>query len=367
MQVSKINYWQMAILFQVYITGSSIINIQGPLLAAAKNAAWIALLLSTLIGFLILYLVLSLHDLFPEDNYVGQVRKIVGPKVTYLFIIPFILVVIYVTANIVYGMGQYFTTSMMRETPLYIFHVLILTTAALTAKAGIEVMARMFHLLLYLLFFIIFMMLLLPMSIYEVENLLPLAPDGIKPIINGIYVGFGFPYMDILYFAMILPFIQKQTGKSLNKWLYGGLFFNGILLSITIMCSIMGLGPLVFMKKFPLHLLAQLISIGEIIERVEAIFGIALILGSYMKIALLLFIIDQAISSLFKIKSSQLIYILSTIVFFLSLTMYKNEIELGESGSIMQPTITFFFGFIPLALTVIIGKWKDKNQKYSHE
>jgi spore germination protein KB len=363
MEASKISYWQMAALFQVYITGSALINIQGPLLAVAQNGAWISLLLANVIGFFILYLVLTLHNQYPEVCYVEQVRISMGTVWTYIFIIPLIMAILYISANIVYGMGQFFTTSMMRQTPLYIFHMFILLIASLTAKAGIEVMARMFHLLLYVLFFIVIVMLLLPMNVYEITNLLPLAPQGFKPILNGVYVGFGFPYMDILFFAMILPFTKQKNGQKINKLLYIGLFVNGLILAVTIICSLMGLGPLVYMKKFPLHVLAQLISIGEIIERVESVFGIALILGSYMKISILLFILDQAISKLFKIKALQLIYLVGTIIFALSLTMYKNEIELGESGSIMQPIVTFILGFIPLVIVVIAAKLKKRKAK----
>jgi spore germination protein KB len=363
MESSKISYWQMAALFQVYITGSALINIQGPLFAAAQNGAWISILLANLIGFFILYLVLTLHNQYPEVCYVEQVRLALGSIWTYIFIIPLILATLYILANIVYGMGQFFTTSMMRQTPLYIFHMFILLIASLTAKAGIEVMARMFHLLLYVLFFIVILMLILPYNVYELKNLLPLAPQGFKPILHGVYVGFGFPYMDILFFAMILPFAKQKKGQSINKLLYIGLFINGFILAVTILCSLMGLGPLVYMKKFPLHVLAQLISIGEIIERVESVFGIALILGSYMKISLLLFILDQAVSKLFKIKPLQLIYLITIITFSLSLTMYKNEIELGESGSVMQPIVTFFLGFIPLVIVVIAAKWKKRKSQ----
>jgi spore germination protein KB len=184
-----------------------------------------------------------------------------------------------------------------------------------------------------------------------------------KPILNGVYISFGFPYMDILFFAMILQFAKPKQGQTINKWLYLGLLINGIVLALTILCSIMGLGTLVFLKKFPLHVRAQLISVGEIIERVEAIFGIALIIGSYMKIALLLFILDQAVSTLFKVKSSHFIHIIACIVLFLSLTMYKNEIELGESGSVMQSAITFAFGLLPLILVVIVAKVKNRKNK----
>ncbi|MFC7372915.1 endospore germination permease [Fictibacillus iocasae] len=360
----KISTWQLAVLFQTYMTGSAIINIQGPILFSAQNGAWLSLLIANAIGFVILYLVLYINKQNPGLSYVEQTEKALGRMGSIIVISMFSLIIFYILGNIVYGMSQYFTTALMRETPLYVFNFLILFVAALTAKAGIEIIARMFHLLMYVLFAMVLLMLLLPLPIYEANHLLPIIPNGFKPIWNGVYVGFGFPYMDILYFSMILVYRNLDEKKRIGNYLYAGLALNGILLSITIAVSIMGLGPLAFHKKFPLHLLSQLISIGQIIERIEAIFGIALILGTYMKITMLLFILDAALTRLAKIKEKQLVYLVSIIVFFLSLTMYKNEVELGESGSVMQPVITFFLGFIPLVI-VFIATIIRKSRQHS--
>jgi spore germination protein KB len=165
-----------------------------------------------------------------------------------------------------------------------------------------------------------------------------------------------------LYFSLLLVYRNQNEKKAIGKYLYIGLAINGILLAMTIAASLMALGPLVFSKKFPLYILAQLISIGQIVERVEAIFGIAIILGSYMKITLLLFIADAAITRLAGIKEKQLLSLITIIVFFLSLTMYKNEVELGESGSVLEPLITFFFGFIPLIIVVFATMIKKFRQ-----
>ncbi|MFC0189877.1 endospore germination permease [Fictibacillus aquaticus] len=358
----KISTWQLAVLFQTYLTGSAIINIQGPMLAASKNGAWVSMLAANGIGFIILFLILYLEKQNPGLCYVEHSQKALGKIGAIIVIGLFLLIILYISGNIVYGMSQYFTTSMMRETPLYVFHFLILLTAGLTAMAGIEIIARMFHLLMYILFAIVLLMLLLPLPFYEFHQLLPIFPEGIKPVLNGVYVGFGFPYMDILYFSMLLVYRNQNEQKALGKYLYIGLAINGILLTLTIAASLMALGPLVFSKKFPLYILAQLISIGQIVERVEAIFGIAIILGTYMKITLLLFIADAAITRLVGIKEKQLLSLITIIVFFLSLTMYKNEVELGESGSVLEPLVTFFFGFIPLIIVVLATMIKKARQ-----
>lgn len=56
-----VSAFQMGVLFFVFMTGSSIINIPGALIGKANNGAWLSLLLSGGIGFLILACILFLH------------------------------------------------------------------------------------------------------------------------------------------------------------------------------------------------------------------------------------------------------------------------------------------------------------------
>ncbi|MGP4078518.1 GerAB/ArcD/ProY family transporter [Pseudalkalibacillus sp. R45] len=141
--------------------------------------------------------------------------------------------------------------------------------------------ARMFHALLYLLFMIILLILLLNLTHYHPQYLLPVLPEGWKPILHAAYVGFGFPYMDIMYFAMILPFLRREKNRPFKRWMFLGLLINGVILALTMIASIMIFGPITSYEKFPIFEAARIIEIGEIIQRVESIFGIALIFGSY--------------------------------------------------------------------------------------
>ncbi|TKD72259.1 GerAB/ArcD/ProY family transporter [Pseudalkalibacillus hwajinpoensis] len=358
-----ISTWQMILLFQAFITGSSIINIQGPFIGIAENGAWISLLLANAIGFFILALVLWLYEKYPDLSYIQYTKLLLGKGGAYLFGIALALLLFQITANITHGMGQFFSTSMMKQTPLYIFHFLILFVAALTVKAGIEVMARMFHGILYLILFIISFIILLNLTHFHPEYLLPVLPMGWKPILHGAYIGFGFPYMDIMYFAMILPYLKHNMDKPFKRWMYLGLFINGIVLAITIVASIMILGPMVLTEKFPIFQIARIIQIGEIIQRVESVFGMALIIASFMKITMMLFIINEVVTQLFDIQDKRVMVFPNTLlVYLLSLTMYHNEIELGESGLIMETILAFFLAFLPLLIVAIRGFFVKENR-----
>ncbi|WP_335871839.1 GerAB/ArcD/ProY family transporter [Bacillus sp. 2205SS5-2] len=351
---------QMFMLFLAFITGSAIINIQGLLIGIAGNGAWVSLLIANTFGFLILSLVLILHEKYPNLSFIEYSQALVGKWVTWLIGIPLLLLLFLISANITNAMGFFFTTSMMRETPIYIFQFSILFVGCLTVKAGIEVMARMFQTLLSLIFLIVLVILTLNYVHYKPEFLLPVIPNGWKPVFHAAYVGFGFPYMDILYFTMILPYMSREKNQKFKSLMFLGLFINGIILAITIVASIMILGPIVSNEKFPLFQAARMVELGELIQRIEFIFGIALIIATYMKITMMIYIINEVMCQLFFITSKQsFIFINTLLILLLSLTIYKNDVELSENGIIMEPLLTFFIGFIPLLLLFLISLLKN--------
>lgn len=353
-KVETISTWQMILLFQAFITGSSIINIQGPFIGIAENGAWISILIANAIGFLFLFIVLFMYERYPTLSYIQYTKELLWKPVAYAFGISLALILFLFTANITYGMGQFLTTSMMKESPLYVFHFLIIMVGALTIRSGIEVMARMFHGILYFMFFIILAILVLNITHYHPEFLLPVLPSGWKPVFHAAYVGIGFPYMDIMYFAMVLPYLKREHEMPFKRWMYGGLLLNGVVLAVTIMASIMILGPMVMFEKFPIFQVARIIEIGEIIQRVESVFGIALIIGSYMKITLMLFIINEVVTQLFDISNKRaFVFPNALLVYLLSVTTFNNEVELGESGLMMETILALSLGFIPLLIVTL--------------
>lgn len=199
-------------------------------------------------------------------------------------------------AAVVGDIAEFFKSTMMRETPDYIFTSLTLLTAAVTVRAGIEVMARMCTLLIFIMFIFIAAVAFLDIPAYHPEYLRPLLPSGIKPVLHGAYIAWGFPYAEIVVFSMLLPFVRKEQ-ESLGKAMYAAPIFNGFALSSVIVLTIMALGPMSANVKFSVFVLARLIEVREIIERVEAVVSIVLIAGSYMKTYCLRSIWDYPICS----------------------------------------------------------------------
>lgn len=357
---------QMSTLFFIFMTGSAIINIPGPVVGFAKNGAWLSLLISGVFGFLVLACILYLHDKYPGSTYIDYAREMLGTWVTALLSVPLILFVCHMASGIVLDMGLFLTTSMMRNTPVFVFNAFTFTLIAFTVRAGIEVMVRMFTNLILIMLFFVFIVLLLSIPNYHPGHILPIMPDGIKPILHGAYFTFGFPFSETSLFAMLLPFVKKNPGQKnkLNGLMHLALLLNIIILILSVICVIFVFGSVVGDIKYSLYMVARQIDFQDIIQRIESVIGMTLIAGSYMKATVALFVLNMILTRLFRLQDDRLlIFPLAIMNLFLSVVLYDSEIQWYDVVTNIWPLWNGIACFGPVILLTLIAGFKSRGKK----
>ncbi|REK76426.1 GerAB/ArcD/ProY family transporter [Paenibacillus paeoniae] len=351
-QISSI---QMSMLLLFFMTGSSIVIVPAPLTNLGGNGAWISLLIAAAMGTLLLASILYLYRKNPELSLIGQSRALMGNTLTLILLLPLTCVMFWNVAGIVIEIGTFFKNTMLKETPTYAVNTMFFVTIALTALAGIEVIARMAAVLLALMFAFIILIWILVGSLYHPEYILPIMPDGIGPILNAAYVVYGFPYSELVVFAVILPFVRKKDKTKLGKHMYAALIVNTLTLILSVFSSIMVLGPLSGDLKYSLYQLARLIYFQELIERIESVIGFSLIIGFYFKASILLVILMKLLKELLKLDDERyLVFPVSFICLLLSVTTYTKEAELEELVNTSWPLINNITYVLPVLLILIV-------------
>ncbi len=352
----------MSVLFFVYMTGSAIIFNPTPLIERSGNAAWLSLLLAGAIGYAILAMLLHLHRRFPGMSYVDISRALIGSVLTVMIGFATLTYLLQMQAAIVVGVGLFMINSMMRETPIYAFTFLIFLISAMTARAGIEVMARMFTLLLIITSLFTFIVLLLALPNYEPSSLFPMFPKGIKPVFHGAYYSFGFPYSEVFLCGMFLPYAAKRMRGSLPKKMYIALSCNIVLLMLTTVCSIMVFGPYAAEVPYLLFSIARVVEFQDIIQRIESVIGISLILGSYMKTTISLFFISIFVSKLFGLReSSAIVMPIALVGFLMGLATYKSATQWLFIINSIHPLWTGAVFLAPLLLLTLVAFFRKKS------
>lgn len=353
----------MGVLFFVFMTGSSIINIPGPLISKANNGAWLSLLLSGGLGFIILACILFLHRRYPTMTFVEYSRHLMGTPLTILFSVFTISFLFQMQSAIVTDVGLFMVSSMLRETPMYAFTFLIFAISAVTVRAGLEVIARMFTLTMILTALSILAVLIIAIPDYNLSFLLPIMPKGIKPVLHGAFFTFGFPYVEVFLFAMLLPFVNEGPTGKLSKTMLFVLGINIFVLCLSTICAIMIFGSFAGEKPYVLFSLARIVEFQEIIQRIESIIGMSLILGSFMKTTITLYVLNLYLSQLFRFQNSQaLVMPLALMGFFMGLVNIDGATEWGRIVTTIHPVWTFAAFVVPLLLLTVIALFKKKKQ-----
>ncbi|WP_308634395.1 GerAB/ArcD/ProY family transporter [Paenibacillus silvisoli] len=354
-QKETVSAFQMSMLFLSYGTGSAIINIPAPLTGAARNGAWISIVLSCIMGMLLLAIVMYMHRRYPDLDFIQYGEKTLGKWLMFLIAIPYLCSIFFMLALIVIDIGTFFNSTMLKETNSDVIRALFFLLAAVTARGGIEVMVRMFVLLLLSTLVFITIVWCMAAPNYHPQFLLPLMPDGIKPILHGTYIAYGFPFAEVSLFAMLLPYVRDKDKKSLHKPMFAALLVNGLTLLISVICTIMAEGSLAGELKYSLYQLARLISIQEIFERVESVIGFSLIILSYMKATIVLYILSKVLTRWAKVRNEQLlIFPVAFVCLLLSFTMYENEPDFVEAVSVIWPLLNNVAFNLPLLLIAAV-------------
>ncbi|WP_332629514.1 GerAB/ArcD/ProY family transporter [Halalkalibacter flavus] len=366
-QIETISSWQLASLFLAYMTGSAIINIPTPMVEAAANGAWLSLLIANALGMVLLACVFYIDQQAPGHSFIDYSEKVLGKWITLCIAIPLIILLILIIAFIIIDIGGFFANALMRETPTYVFHTLILLVAAMTARSGIEPMARMFVWLLIIMVVLSLGVLALVFREYRVEHLLPVMPDGIMPILLGSYRAFSFPYSELILFSLLLPFLNKGDRKPFKKIMFFTLIVHGLLMIIPIVLVTMAYGPIAGKVQYSIFNLSRLVNIRDAIERIESGIGLVLIVGSYMKTSIMLFILKEFLSNVLKLQDKQIIiFPISFLILLLSLTIFDHETEFVDAVFVTWPLFMITIVVLPFLFVTFVALFKrnglDKSE-----
>ncbi|OXM83842.1 GerAB/ArcD/ProY family transporter [Paenibacillus rigui] len=359
----KIGAYQMSFLLFTFMTGSSIINIPGPLIAYAKNGAWISLLLALTAGGIVLSCILLLHRKFPDLSFIEASEAVVGRWLTICLAIPAIWFQFHMAGGIVLDIGLFMTSSMMRQTPLYVFTLSMFIVVALTVRSGLETMSRMFVLPMFFVIVFVFLIIILASNHYDMKSLLPVMPDGFKPVLLGAYFAYGFPYVELFLFSMLLPYVNSDEQSMLSKGMYAALLLNGFCLLCVTLTTILTFGPMAAERKYSMFEVAQTVDMMGVIQRIESVIGFSLIVNSFMKASITVFVIKETFTKLFRVQNDKLLVFPVSLACFLFSMLFiaKGETRWVNAVTVLHPLEATVAYLLPLLVVTIAASFKKKS------
>ncbi|WP_018884562.1 GerAB/ArcD/ProY family transporter [Paenibacillus massiliensis] len=361
----------LVITFALFEVGSTTLFLLG---GSAKQDAWLAMLIGSVIGFILLMIYLWIHhldrgrDLYELLQY--YMGKIPGRMLGFLFAVYFL----YEASRNLRDMGEVTELTLLNRTPIAFIMFIAIVVVGNTARYGPEVLMRACTILfpVFVFGYISLLLLIVTTGLLHIENIRPVLENGIKPVWKAAFPEIvSFPFGQVVLFLTF--FKLSDYNSRFNKSLLSWYCVVCIILTIFNQIPIFVLGvPIAANATNPLLETVQLIRLTGILERMDALFALVFFLGLGVKMAA--FYIG-AVTGLSRISNARYkslvvptglaIYLLS----FLSPT-YAEYIWLGLNVSVTW-IAPFFQILVPLLLVLVMllrkGKRSQSSQKTGGE
>jgi len=305
---NKISVRQFTILIILGTIGDSILILPTFIAHFAQQNSWISMIIASICGLAAGWMVSGIANQLQGRTIIEGARHKFGITVSWITGLLFLIQLFMCSLTLMNGMSQFLTTQLMPETPVNAILLLFMAVVIIAYRYGMEGFARMGELLfpVFLALFMCLVLFLIPQL--NTTNLKPVLAEGFLPVFQGTLPAFAHSFSEMVLILMLTSYVSSK--KSLTKPILTGYAVGGLVLIIVVVLCVLVLGPnLMESKYYPAFVLAQKITIGKFLERLEAILAFLWIITVFFKTTMIFYGLTTGIGQLLRLKENQMITI----------------------------------------------------------
>jgi spore germination protein KB len=321
----QLSLWQFFLLIFIFEVGSAVVvGIAGE----AKNDAWIAIFLATIMGVVIMLTYAFIVQKGNNQNLFQILEFCLGKWVGRSLVFLYILYFFYIAARVLRDFGELMVSTIYSETPIEFIHITIMLLIIYILYLGIEVLGRTSEIFIpYIAFFVFFVTLGIQFSgELDLSQLNPILGDGFKPVMQAIFPKLlGFPFGELITFTLILPLVKARKIKTISAI---AVFLSGMLLVLTTIIQLATLGENIRRRSnYPLLSAAREISLLNFIERVDILIVFIVLFGIIVKVSIFFYGGLLGLEQIFQIPYRQFLIPMALVITFFSIHIGENFAE----------------------------------------
>ncbi|MGG1400134.1 endospore germination permease [Bacillus salipaludis] len=365
MEKENISLGQLLTLLINFLLGSAIVVGIG---GGAKNDAWIAIGVSTFLGIGVIWFYHTFSNRLEGKNLFQLIEFCIGRKPAIFLTFVYIIYFIYISSRVVRDFGELMASAIMPNTPIEVFSITFSLLMGYVIYLGIEVLARtseVFTPYLFI-FYLLLAIFLFASGNANIEQIQPILGEGITPIFKTLFKDLiFFPFGELIAFTVIFSSVTNK--KYSLRFSFIGVGIASFLLMIASFLMIITLGvDSMLRSNFPLLSTGRNISVGNFIERIDAIVVFIMMLGIFVKGTIFLFGGLKGLEYIFQLPYRYFVLPISTLIALFSVLVSIDFADHIQEGLKIVPYYLHFpFQFcIPVILFIIL-LWKQKKKRSS--
>ena len=366
----KISGIQIFWLLFTFLTGNTILLTINEAIFDAKQDAWISLLITSAIAFLLVIIYTKVGLLHPNETLIQLSKTILGKWLGNLVIIIYLINWYAATSVVLSQFADFTNTILLYSTPQWIINLMILLLIIyLLYIGGIEGIARCAEFFGPIILIMSVLLFCFSISNIDVQRILPIYADsGITSIMKGTLLPLSF-FGETVIILMLIKFMDepKNAPKS-ALWAIGISSF--LVTSFTFMViTVFGANTAAKMRYSAFDLVS-VISIMNFIQNLEVVAVVIWILSVFIKLALYIYVASYGTAQWLKIKDwRKPIWIISVLAFIIvqiypNITLYNIEYTIHYRVPFVLPINLIG---IPIVLWIVGSIRKRMSRKKSSD
>ena len=214
MQDIKINTYQFLVLVILFTVGTSILKVPSALAADSNQDAWIAAIIGTGIGLLVIWLFTTIALWFPQLTYIQINEKLFGKWLGKAVSLLFIFMSFLYTPTLLFYSGTFLNIHMMPSTPMVVLNILMALIVVMGVRLGLETIARSAEILIVVFFVLFLALVVFIVPEIKFENIQPVFEVGTKTIVQSSLFFVVTSSVNAVILLMIFPAFINKTKQA---------------------------------------------------------------------------------------------------------------------------------------------------------
>lgn len=335
--------------------------------ADAGQDAWLAMLIGSAVGFMLLLLYLWIHRMNPNRSLyelcVHFLGKWFGKGVGFFLVFYFA----YESSRNLRDLGELAAFALLNRTPLAVLMLIGILVVGNSVRYGAPIVFLVCLALLptVILSYLLLIFLIMGKGMIHLEFMQPVLENGLGPVVSAaLPETVSFPFGQSLLFLVFFPMVKKS--KNLGKAMMISYTCTAVVLTIINQINILVLGPaLAKVVMFPLLQVVQLIEAAEVFERMDVLFVIVLFVGLGIKILMFYIGAVQGLAQITNTGYLKWVVPAGLMIFAASFASpnFSHHLWLGIDVVVNRVDPYIQFGLPLVLLSVMLLRRKKRMQK----
>lgn len=362
MDKEVINQKQAILLMTTFIIGSTVVLGVG---GEAKQDVWIAILLAMVMSCLIFIVYARIITLFPGKGLFDILDNLFGKILGRIISLLFIWYAFHLGALVIRNFTEFIHIVSLEETPQNFLALISVILVIWAIRAGVEVIGRWIAIFFPIMVITVIIHTLLTINLIEVKNLEPVLYYGLQPVFSSAFSAFAFPFAETVLFLTVLGNLRKNSSP--YKVYFLSLLIGGSFILLIALRTIMVLGIAnSSIQLFPSYRAIRLISVGNFIQRMEILIGMAYTLSGFIKCCICLYAVTKGIASIFNIEDyHKIVAPFGLLMALFSGIIYSSSMEMVEWATDLYKYYAIPFQIILPIIILITAEIKTRMAKKS--